>query len=176
MAQNYRRAHFEWMRLAEEAVRNSDYEVAARSLRYVSVYFGLVDDSSKRREFAKKAGECFLQAAREFENRKDLPKAVLLCIKAARYYCESGFLFIRVYDLDKAHSMAGRAGTACVKGQIDVILNDHTLLCLLLSKGDLQMAADLWSRIRREFRRSIVESIDSCFEVVKQIQHTIEEG
>jgi tetratricopeptide (TPR) repeat protein len=280
------------MRLAEEAIRKSDYEGAARSLRYVSICFGLVNDSPKRKEFARKAGECYLQAAKVFENKKDLPRAVLLCIKAtgcfresgseeldsacdalirkhhtsiveegsnsyetisdlksvadyftgrgasesavscyrmaaekayergkvalsaglyvdvagrcralehlemaaenygnaagryfecerhfeaARYYCESGFLYIRVRDLDKAHSMAGRAGTACVKGQIDVILNDLTLLCLLLSKGDLQMATDLWRRIRRKFRRSIVELIDSCFEVVKQIQDTSKE-
>jgi len=293
LAQNYRRAHLEWMRLAEEAIRKSDYEGAARSLRYVSVYFGLVDDSPKRREFARKAGECYLQAAKVFENKKDLPKAVLLCTKAtgcfresgseelasacdalirkhhasiveeggnsyetisdlksvgdyftrkgdsenavscyrmaaekayergkvalsaglyvdlggryralgnlemaaenygdaagryfeceryfeaARYYCESGLLFIQVHDLDKAHSMAERSETACVEGRIEFVWNYLSRVCLLLSERDPQGAMEIWSRIRRKFKRSNIELVDSCFSVVRQIRDKKREG
>jgi len=275
------------MRLAEEAIGKNDYEGAARSLRYVSVCFGLVDDSPKRQEFAKKAGECYLQAARVFENKKDLPRAILLCIKAtgcfqesgseelafacdalirkhhasmvdeggnsyetisdlksvgdyftmkgesdnaiscyrmaaekayeqgkvalsaglyvdlcgryralgdlemaaknyrdaagryfeceryfeaARYYCESGLLFIRVHDLDGAHSMAERAETACVEGRIEFVWNYLSRVCLLLSERDPKSAMEIWSRIRRKFKRSNIELVDSCFSVIGQIR------
>ena len=286
MAQNYRKAHFQWIKTAEEAINNSDYERAARLLRHVSVYFGLINDSSNQREFAMKAGECYFQAARKSEDKNDLLTAILLYVEAAkrfresghdrmaqtcdshirkhhatiaekkpdfyeavsdlkavadyfrengddesamqcynmaaekaygqgktalsgslyanvgdryralgdfekaaecyekaaaryfeseghfqaaRYYYDSGFLYIRAQNLEKASLMAERANAACVKGEIDILLNDLSRVCRLLSNRDLQGAMELWSMIRIKFRRTYVELIDSCFRVVRQI-------
>ncbi|MFQ6095747.1 MAG: hypothetical protein ACE5NN_06355 [Candidatus Bathyarchaeia archaeon] len=286
MAQNYRKALFQWIESAEEARKNRDYEGAARLFRYVSVYFGLINDPSNRREFTMKTGECYFQAARKSEDRNDLLKAILLYIKAAkcfwesgyermartcdflirkhhvtiaennpnfyesisdlksigdyfrdngddknaaecyrmaaekayengkialsgslyadvgdrhralgdfekaaesyeqaagryleceehfqaaRYYCHSGFLYIHAQNLGKAFLMAQRADAACVKGDIDIILDDLSRICRLLSERDLEGAMDVWGSIRRKFKRSYVELIDSCFRVVRQI-------
>ena len=283
MTKNYKKKYFEWLRSAEEAAKNRDYETAARLMRYISVYFGLINDPSKRREFAAKAGEFYFQAARKIENKNDLSKIILLyteaakcfqesgrdrlvqicnsliwntylaisksnldiaisdlkkigdyfrengdnknavecyiraakkayeqgrialsgslyadignCYRmlgdfrkaaesykraaeryfeceryfeAARHYCDSGFLYIRVQRLGEALLMAERAEIACAKGRIDILFNDLSRICRLLSRRDLQGAMEIWSKIRMKFKMSYIELVDSCFRTLRQ--------
>lgn len=88
MSHNYASAHLEWIRLAEEAVENQDYESAARLFRHVTIYFGISNEVSNQREFAVKAGECYLHAAKKAEDEGNPLRAVLLCIKAVDSFKE----------------------------------------------------------------------------------------
>jgi len=278
----------EWVKLAEEALKILDYEVAARFFRYATIYFGLVNDASNQRKFAIKTGECYLQSAQELRREDGPLKAILLCIKAASYsqegrseelvricdsvirqkytmitkdhfmrfhgephdlkgigdyflkngdleraiecyrtaaenasngenpilsgglyrdvgdcyqksedieraaesyakaahmylkgreyfeaawhYCESGFMFIRLGRLEEASTMARKASSACSEGHIDVLLNDLSHICRLLSERALYEAEDRWKRIRIKFKRSYINLVDSCFEALRQDQ------
>jgi len=80
----------QWIKSAEEAIRKHDYEVAARFFRYVTVYFGLLNDTPNQRKFAIRTGECYLQSAEKSASLHDPFRAILLCIKAASYFQEGG--------------------------------------------------------------------------------------
>jgi len=283
LIQNYKKDYSKWIKMAEEAIKKSDYKNAARLLRYVSVYFGLINDQSNQKKFIMKAGDCYFQAAKNSENARNPLKTILLYVKAAkcfreggnidlaqtcdllirkhhvavkedynfygsisdlknvgdyfqevgddeiaakyyykaaedadkqgkmalsgslyvnvgdryralgdfkraaenyeraadryfksqryfeaaRYYCESGFLYVNAGSFKEASFMADKADNACAKGQIDILLGDLIAICRLLSKGKLQRAMEYWNKIRRKFKRSYAELIDSCFQAVR---------
>ncbi|MEM2887927.1 MAG: hypothetical protein QXR42_00405 [Candidatus Bathyarchaeia archaeon] len=274
--------HLEWIREAENAIEKGNFESAARFFRYVSTYYGMVNDEPNRKKFAVKTGESYLSAgeaclaqnelfkattfyvkassffneggdeekkkvcelkilqcqknltregmetdiddirelkaigdyfadkgelasslafyqtaadkARKqektalaaglyrnigdcFKALKDFEAAAeryatagdlfLLCgnyFEAARHFCESGFFFIRVGKHQKASIVAAKASLACNTEGIDVILDDLSEVCKLLSQKSLDEAKERWSKIRIKFKRSYIELVDSCFE------------
>ena len=84
--------------------------------------------------------------------------------EAARHYCESGFTFILVGKLKEASVVAAKAGIACDIGRIDIILNDLSEVCRLLSEKSLDEAEERWNKIKMKFKRSYADLVDSCFE------------
>lgn len=101
-------------------------------------------------------------AARSYGASADM---FLLCdnfFEAARNYCESSFTSILAGELQEASVMAAKAGFACDAGKIDVILNNLSEVCRLLSQGFLEKAEDRWAKIRRKFKKSYVDMVDSC--------------
>jgi len=102
-------------------------------------------------------------AARSYGSAADM---FLLCdnfFEAARHYCESSFQHVLGGELQEASVMAAKAGFACDAGKIDVILNDLSEVCTLLSQRSLDEAEARWSKIRRKFKKSYVDMVDSCF-------------
>jgi len=284
MAQAGFNAHLEWIRSAEKAVKEGNYESAARLFLHASTYYGIVNDEPNRKKFAIKSGESLLSAGEACLAQKDVPKAVVLFIKAvgyfrdggddeladqhrskisecyaklktneslkahndirdlkvigdyfagrndlenaieifqltadrareegkhvlaaglfrdvgdcyrvlkdlgfaaksygaaadmfllcdnffeaARHYCESSFHFILAGELQEASVMAAKAGFACDVGQIDVILNDLSEVCRLLSQKSLDEAEERWNKIRKKFKKSYVDMVDSCFKAL----------
>ncbi len=49
MAQTGFNAHLEWIRSAEKAVKEGNYESAARLFLHVSTYYGVVNDEPNRK-------------------------------------------------------------------------------------------------------------------------------
>jgi tetratricopeptide (TPR) repeat protein len=282
MAQTGFNVHLEWIRSAEKAVKEGNYEVAARLFRHVSTYYGIINDEPNRRKFAVKTGESYFNTGEVHLANEDFSKAIMFFIKAtdsfregedeklverckykidecyiaikkdsslkvhsnardlkaigdyfvrkndlengvqlfqlaadkareegksilaagiyrdigdchqalkgfeaagknygtaadlflmcdnhfeaARHYCESSFLFILAGKLQEASVMAAKAGFACDIGRIDVILNDLSEVCRLLSEKSLDEAEERWSKIRMKFKKSYVDVVDSCFE------------
>jgi tetratricopeptide (TPR) repeat protein len=274
-------AHLEWIRSAEKAVKEGNYESAARLFLHVSTYYGVVNDELNRKKFAVKSGESLLSAGEACLAQKEVLKAIMFFIKtvgsfrdggddelaerhkskinecyaklkvdgslkannnvrdlktigdyfvggndledaveifqltadrareegkhvlaaglfrdigdchrtlkdfgaaaksygaaadmfllcdnffeAARHYCESCFSFILAGELQEASVMAAKAGFACDVGQIDVILNDLSEVCRLLSQRSLDEAEERWNKIRKKFKKSYVDMVDSCF-------------
>jgi tetratricopeptide (TPR) repeat protein len=287
MAQTGFNAHLKWIRSAEKAVKEGNYESAARLFRYVSTYYGIIGDEPERKKYAVKTGESFLGAGEAYLAQKDLLKSIVFFIKAsdffreagdeelnerceskineyyaairrdssakirsdtrdleaigdyfvgkndlknsaelyqtaankaheegkhvlaaglyrdvgdchqelnnfeaaarnygiaadlfllgdnhfeaARHYCESGFLYIRAGKLQEASVAAAKAGFACDVGRIDIILNDLSEVCKLLSEKSLDEARERWNKIKMKFKKNYVELVDSCFGTIKEL-------
>jgi len=90
LSQNYSTIYLEWVRSAQEAFKRRDYESAARFLKYVTIYYGTINDVSNQRKYAIKTGDCYLQAAKEIERENSPLETILLCIKAAYFFREGG--------------------------------------------------------------------------------------
>jgi tetratricopeptide (TPR) repeat protein len=284
MAQTGFNAHLEWIRTAEKAVKEANYESAARLYRHVSAYYGIINDELNRKKYAVKTGESYLDAGEAHLAQKDFIKAIIFFIKAAdsfhegedeeltkrcepkinecyiavtkdgslkahspirdlkaigdyfvgkndlengatlyqtladkareegkhvlaaglyrdvgdchralkdleasakcystaadlfllcnnyfeaaRHYCESGFMFIRAGKLQEASAAAAKASFSCDLGGIDVILNDLSEVCRLLSEKSFDEAEERWNKIRMKFKRSYADLVDSCFELL----------
>ncbi len=120
-------------------------------------------------------GDCH----RSMENREAAAKSYgaaadmfLLCdnfFEAARHYCESSFQFVLARELQEASVMAAKAGFACDAGKIDVILNDLSEVCRLLSQESLGEAEACWNKIRRKFKKSYADMVESCFKAVNAL-------
>lgn len=87
--------------------------------------------------------------------------------EASWHYCESCLLFILAGKLEEASTMAGKAGSSCRQGQIDILLNDLSSVCGLLSKKSLYAAEERWNTIGKKFKKSYVDLVDSCFGALK---------
>jgi len=284
MSQTSFNEHLKWVKEAEKAIEKGDFESAARLFRYVSTYYGMINDETNQQKFAVKTGEAYLSAGEAciaqnelfkattffvkaadsfskgeneekkkvcelkilqcqkrlekediqstcddvrdlkaigdyFADRNELVSSLafyqsaaekarkqekialaaglyrnvgdcfkvlkdfeaaaeryatagdlfLLCgnyFEAARHFCESGFYFIRVGKHQKASIVAAKAGLACNTGRIDVILDDLSEVCKMLSQKSLDEAEERWSKIRMKFKRSYVELVDSCFKSI----------
>ena len=77
----------EWIKMADLAAENKDYERAAHLYRYVTVHFGLLNDAMNMKRFSVKAGECYFKAGRTLQD-KDPLKAIQFYIKALRCFRE----------------------------------------------------------------------------------------
>jgi tetratricopeptide (TPR) repeat protein len=284
MVQTGLNAHLEWIRSAEKAIKEGNYESAARLFLHASTYYGIVNDEPNRKKFAIKSGESLLSAGEVCLAQKGVIKAIMFFIKAigsfrdggdnelaernkskinecyaklkvdsslkvnnnirdlktigdyfvggndledaveifqltadrareegkhvlaaglfrdvgdchralknfgaaaksygkaadmfllcdnffeaARHYCESCFYFILTRELQEASVMAAKADFACDVGQIDVILNDLSEVCRLLSQKSLDDAEECWNKIRKKFKKSYVDMVDSCFKAL----------
>jgi len=282
MSQTGFNTHLEWIRAAEKAAKEGNYESAARLYRHVSTYYGIINDELNQKKYAVKTGESYLGAGETYLVQKDYLKAItffikaadsfregndeeltrtseakinechammkkdssqrvyynardlkaigdyfagkgdlensniiyqaaaekareegknvlaaglyrdvgdchralsdfeaaaknygvaadlfLLCdnhFEAARHYCESGFSFILAGKLQEASGAAAKAGFSCDVGRIDIILNDLSEVCRLLSEKSLDEAEERWNKIRMKFKRSYADLVDSCFE------------
>ena len=105
-------------------------------------------------------------AARSYGASADM---FILCenfFEAARHYCESSFQHIFDGNFQEASIMAAKAGFACDAGKIDVILNDLSEVCRLLSQKSLDEAKECWNKIRKKFKKSYVDMVDSCFRAI----------
>jgi len=81
------KAHLEWIKIAEEAVKRGDYETAARYYRYVTIHFGILNDMDNMKKFTIKTGECYLNAGKNLQ--EDEPIAALqFYIKASNCFRE----------------------------------------------------------------------------------------
>jgi len=89
LSERRRDEHLEWVRMAELAVENKDYERAAHLYKYVTVHFGLLNDTENMRKFSVKAGECYFNVGRDLQDRDPL-KAIQFYIKASRCFREGG--------------------------------------------------------------------------------------
>jgi tetratricopeptide (TPR) repeat protein len=154
-----------------------DYFVRKNDLENGVVLFQLAAD--KAREEGKNIlaaglyrdiGDCH-QALKKFEAAgKSYGIAAdmfLVCdnhFEAARHYCESSFLFILAGNLQEASVAAAKARFACDVGRIDIILNDLSEVCNLLSEKSLNEAEERWKKIKMKFKKSYADLVDSCFE------------
>ncbi len=119
-------------------------------------------------------GDCY-QRLKDFENAAktyataaDMYFNCQEYFEAASHYCESGFLFIHVGRLKEASIMARKAGFSCDEGCIDILLNDLSYICRLLSERSLYEAEERWKKIRMKFKRSYIDLIDSCFRALRE--------
>jgi tetratricopeptide (TPR) repeat protein len=156
-----------------------DYFVGGNDLEDAVEIFQLIADRAREEGkhvlaagLFRDMGDChrtlknFGAAAKSYGKAADM---FLLCddfFEAARHYCESCFYFILAGELQEASVMAAKAGFACDVGQIDVILNDLSEVCRLLSQKSLDEAEEYWNKIRKKFKKSYVDMVDSCFKVL----------
>lgn len=138
---------------AENACENGKVVLAGGLYRDVGDCYRMLGDFEKAAENYATAGDMFLKGQKHFE--------------AAQHYCQSGFLFIIAGKLDEASVVANKASLACDEGGIDVIMNDLSKICRLLSEKALVDAGELWSRIRMKFKGSYANLIDSCFDFLR---------
>jgi len=73
--------------LADASLKRGDYESAARFFRHIAVHYGLQKDEVNRKNFSRRAGECYMHAA---EKSKNPFNATMLYLKAAESLIECG--------------------------------------------------------------------------------------
>ena len=88
MFKKHRNAHLQWLKMAEEAIKRRDYETAARFYKYVSVHFGLQNNSEKLKAFTVKTGECYLKAAENLWSSNKPLESLLFLIKASNCFAD----------------------------------------------------------------------------------------
>ncbi len=72
---------------AEKSFKRGDYENAALLFQYLTAFFRAFKLGDHRRLFAEKAGESYRRAAEKF---KGSARAIILCVRAAEAFHESG--------------------------------------------------------------------------------------
>jgi len=91
------REYLSWIRVAEEALKEGDYGVAAHYFRRVANYFWLIRDKGEFEAFARRACECHLRAAEGMWNRGDH-------LRASSFYGMAAGGFREIGDKTKAES------------------------------------------------------------------------
>jgi len=82
--------YLSWIRVAEEALREGDYGVAAQYFRRVANYFWLIRDKGEFEAFTRRACECHLRAAESMWNKGDHLEASSFYGMAAEGFREIG--------------------------------------------------------------------------------------
>lgn len=77
----------ETINAAEKLFKKGDYENAALLFQYLTVFFGAAKAEGQKRIFAGKTGESYRRAA---EKIRGSARAIMLCIRAAEAFRESG--------------------------------------------------------------------------------------
>lgn len=83
--------------------------------------------------------------------------------EAAWSYNVSGFLLISLKRFNEAAQMAGKAKRACNRGHAYPLVWSLSRICGLLSRENYLTAHGEWQKIRRKFKRSYINLVDSCF-------------
>jgi len=87
--------YLSWIKVAEEALKEGDYGVAAQYFRRVANYFWLLKDQGEFEAFARRACECHLGAAESMWNRGDH-------LGASSFYGMAAGAFREIGDKTKA--------------------------------------------------------------------------
>jgi len=116
-------------------------------------------DCYRRIEWYERAVEAYEKAADNYFQGEGY-------YEAAWYYNVCGFMVVSVRKLDKASTLAGKAQEACVKGNIGIFISDLSLICKSLSEGRILEAREQWSKIRRKFRETYVNLVESSFKAL----------
>ena len=90
LVQKHSEAYLAWVKSADSALERGDYEIAAQHFRRVAGYFCLVGDMGEFKAFARRAGECYLEAARRLWDAENPLKASSLYKTAANCLREAG--------------------------------------------------------------------------------------
>ena len=122
--------------------------------------YGILGDCYKALKRYRDAAERHARSAEMYYERHKF-------FEAAWHYCISGFCFILAGDTEAALATALKAESICREDNINIILNDLAYICRLLSEGHIYKAERRWSRIRRKFKRSYAEIIDSSFDTMR---------
>lgn len=88
--QKYGKPYLEWVKSADGALERGDYEIAAQHFRRVAGYFCLVEHMDEFKAFARRAGKCYLEAARRLWDADNRLKASFLYRTAANCFREAG--------------------------------------------------------------------------------------
>jgi len=95
--------YLSWIRVAEEALKEGDYGVAAQYFRRAANYFWLIRDKEEFEAFARRACECHLRAAESMWNRGDH-------LGASSFYGMAAGGFREIGDKAKAEDCDQRVG------------------------------------------------------------------
>jgi len=134
----------ELLKEAENAARSGNHEKAARFLRRLAAYKGLIRDMTNFRRFMADAGDLYERAAEDVWNNKNKLEAVLLYLKASKCYRDAG-------EDDKADKCDNKIYTYYLKikdanlSSFEGSAQDLKLLGdFLKGRGDLEAAGDCY--------------------------------
>ena len=99
------------------AVKRRDYETAARFYRYVTVHFGLLNDSENLKKFSIKTGECYFNAGENLWDENP--------VMALQFYIKASDCFKEGQDKQRANEC-----DSIIESLYDSISRDGTIeLC-----------------------------------------------
>ncbi len=123
--------------------------------------------------FHRDAGDCLwhlgdpLRAAQHYEAAAERYSEASRYFEAVWHYNIAGFLFIIAEEAERALSMARRANVAYLRGEMPTLFNSLSKVCEFLAVGRLVEAEEEWLKVRGKFKRTYVDLVDSCFDVVR---------
>ena len=124
--------------------------------------------------FYRDAGDCFwhlgdpLRAAQHYEAAAERYSEASRYFEAAWHYNIAGFLFIIAEEPERALSAARKANVAYLRGEIPTLFNSLSKICEFLAMEKFLEAEEEWLKVKRKFKRTYVDLIDSCFDVVRR--------
>jgi len=163
---------------------------STHALKYLGDYFRGEDELEKAREcyeaaarkaveggktmlaggFYRDAGDCssllndVSRAADEYALAADNYAKAEKYFEASWHYNLSGFLLISLKRFEEALFLAKKAKSASsAMGSTFVLFDRLSKVCELLGEKDYLAAEEEWQTIRRKFKKSYADLVDSCF-------------